>query len=268
MEGVSSERERIAKMIVSGGLDLASETVRRLAQSEPAARADEKLVSWLVSRKPSDEPESWLEALRASPRGASPTLFHAARTYLALGLLRSSEATHGRGGRVGGVPVGAVLLDVGLVDEAAASLYASLAHTPANGRIALLLANALHRLEREEEARDMYRRALRVAPAEVSLDEIEDETVRKLGDHAEPLGLVGDARVWIPAIGYLHDVLPLSAIDPVPGAGFGNGTRAYDLLIAHRGARSPGERMAIRRDLREIAPTFFDALARAGKLDV
>ena len=138
---------------------------------------------------------------------------------------------------------------------------------PGSGRGALLLANALHRLKLDAEARDLYRRALRVAPFEVALEEVEDPEVRGLADLAVQLGIEGDVRPWLPALGYLEDVLPFSGLDPVPGAGFGDGTRLYDLLIAHRGARSPGEKAAIRHALRALSPGLHDALVFARKLD-
>jgi tetratricopeptide (TPR) repeat protein len=245
----------------------------RLADALEALRGapegpDHALVRRLLSLElPAAKPGPWRAALLQQPGDGSEAMQLAARRYLARGLARASELQDGRGALVEGEPVGRFLLDAALPDEAAASLYATLSKKPGSGKAALLLANALHRLERHEEARDAYRRAFRVAPLELPLDGIEDAEVRGLCGLAEPLRLDGDVRAWLPAIGYLEDVLPLSALDPVPGAGFGDASRVYDLIVAHKGARSHPERLAIRRDLRDLAPPLFDALVAARKLD-
>ena len=231
---------------------------------EPRDRA---ALEWLSSRRlPREAPEAWLEALRHRPE-ASSEVDAAVHRALARGLVRASELRDGKGAFVGGEPAGFFLLQAGLPQEAAASLFETLARAPASGRAALHLGNALWALNRPLEARDGYRRALRVAPFEMRLDEIADPEVRDLARHAGSLMLDGDVRAWIPAIGYLRDVLPLSALDPVPGAGYGEATRVYDLLIAHSGARSHGERLAIRRDLQALAPVFYAALVEARKIE-
>jgi len=274
LDSIAADRGRIADLVADGRLDQAAYRSRHLADrntADPRAQADAALVEWLRDTDlPRDRPAAWHDAFREGnlrAKDGSPTVVAAVRRYLARGLVKASDTAGGRGGFLDAEPVGAYLLEAGLVDEAAASLFASLARSPTSGRAALLLGNALHRLERVEEARDAYRRALRTAPFEILLAEIEDEEVRGLADLADELGLEGDVRGWLPVIGYLEDVLPLSALDPVPGAGFGDATRAYDLLIAHKGARSHGERTAIRRDLKSVAPGLFDALLVARKLD-
>lgn len=274
LDSVAADRGRIAELLGDGRLDEAAYRARHLADrhaDDERCRIDAALVEWLRDvNLPRERPAPWRDAFREAnvrSRGGSGTIVSAARRFLARGLVRAADAAEGRGAFLDGEPVGAYLLEAGLVDEAAASLFASLARSATSGRAALLLGNALWRLDRVEEARDAYRRALRVAPFEIVLAEIEDEEVRGLADLADELDLHGDVRAWIPVIGYLEDVLPLSALDPVPGAGFGEATRVYDLLIAHKGARSHGERTAIRRDLKQLAPALFDALLAARKLD-
>ena len=274
LESIAADRGRIAELVAEGRLDQAAYRARHLADRNadlPVCAADAALVEWLRDGAlPRDRPAAWRDAFREGnvrAKEASPAIAGAVRRYLARGLVKASDAAEGRGGFLDAEPVGAYLLEAGLVDEAAASLFASLARSPTSGRAALLLGNALRRLDRIEEARDAYRRALRVAPFEILLAEIEDEEVRGLADLADELEVKGDVRAWIPVLGFLEDVLPLSALDPVPGAGFGDATRVYDLLIAHKGARSHGERTAIRRDLKQLAPALFDALLAARKLD-
>lgn len=273
-DSIAACREEIAGLVGEGRLDQAAFKARRLAEAnegDEACRIDAESLEWLRDADlPRDRPAAWRDAFRegsVSGRGGSADMLAALRRHLARGLAKASEATEGRGSFVEGEPVGVYLLEADLVDEAAASLFASLARNPTSGRAALLLGNALFRLERVEEARDAWRRALRVAPLEIMLAEIEDEEVRSLAELADELELPGDIRPWLPAIGYLEDVLPLSALDPVPGAGFGDATRAYDLLIAHKGARSHGERTAIRRDLKQVASALFESLLAARKLD-
>ncbi|WP_373049557.1 hypothetical protein [Vulgatibacter sp.] len=274
LESIAADRGRIADLVADGRLDQAAYRSRHLADRNAAdarCATDAALVEWLRdSDLPRDRPAAWRDAFREGnvrgKEGSAPILA-AVRRYLARGLVKASDAAEGRGGFLEGEPVGVYLLEAGLVDEAAASLFASLARAPTSGRAALLLGNALRRLERVEEARDAFRRALRVAPFEILLAEIEDEEVRGLADLGDELELPGDVRAWVPVIGFLEDVLPLSALDPVPGAGFGDATRVYDLLIAHKGARSHGERTAIRRDLKQLVPQLFDALLAARKLD-
>lgn len=273
MEKLHSERERVAEWILRGELEkaaaLAWELTSRKGEGLPELEA--RLVVWLARAElPQDRPAAWLGALRMGApqiQEAAPPIDRAALTFLARGLALAAERKDGRGSVVDGEPVGAHLLAAGLIDEAAASLYATVARYPASGRAALLLGNALLRLERLEEARDAYRRAFRVAPLELLIEDVEDQEVRELAEIGEELLLAGDVRAWLPIVGLLEDVLPFSALDPVPGAGFGDGSRAYDLLVAHKGARSHGERTAIRRDLRELAPKLFDALLIARKLD-
>lgn len=274
LDSLAAERGRIADLVAEGRLDQAAFRARHLADRHGAnesCAADAALLEWLRDLAlHRDRPAPWREAFREGnvrSKNASAPVAAAVRRHLARGLVRASDAVEGRGGFLDGEPVGAWLLEAGLVEEAAASLFASLARAPTSGRAALLLGNALFRLERVEEARDAWRRALRVAPTEIVLAEIEDEEVRGLADLADEFDLHGDVRAWIPVLGFLEDVLPLSALDPVPGAGFGDATRAYDLLIAHKGARSHGERTAIRRDLKELAPALFEALLAARKLD-
>lgn len=268
--GESERRRQIADRLLEGSIDRAAALARE--SGEDVIRPEElALIDWLLATElPKDRPAAWLGALRMGMKQLQTVdspIADAVRGHLARGLAMAVERKDGRGSLADGVPVGAYLLEAGLVDEAAASLYATLAKAPANGRAALLLGNALIRLERVEEARDAYRRAFRVAPLELDLAEVEDPEVRELAGLMDELGLEGDPRVWLPSIGLLEDVLPFSALDPVPGAGFGPATRAYDLLIAHKGARSHGERTAIRRDLRELAPELFAALLASRKLD-
>jgi tetratricopeptide (TPR) repeat protein len=273
-ESLETQRGQIVDLIQEGRLDQAAFRAGLLAErlpGEPSCAADATLVAWVRDLDlPKDRPAAWKAAFRlalSQSRGASATVALAVRRYLARGLVRAAEVTEGRGMPLAGEPSGSYLLEVDLPGEAAESLYATLAVQPGSGRGALLLANALYRMKLREEARDLYRRALRVAPFEVALEEIEDPEIRGLADLGPQLGLAGDVRAWMPVLGFLDDVLPFSALDPVPGAGFGDGTRAYDLLIAHRGARSAGERAAIRQDLRELCPALHDALVFAGKLD-
>lgn len=262
--------ERMASLVLSGRLD-PSAPISALERSFPSITLrprDRAALEWLASRRLArSAPEPWAEALRLRPAASSPEVEDALRRVLARGLAHASEIRDGKGAFVGQEPVGAYLLHAGLAKEAAGSLYETLARSPESGRAALHLANALWMLDRHEEARDGYRRAFRVAPFEMRLDEIVDPEVRKLADHGRGLRLSGDVRAWLPAIGYLEDVLPFSALDPVPGKGYGDATRVYDLLIAHSGARSPGERQAIRRDLQALAPVLFAALLEARKLD-
>jgi hypothetical protein len=257
----------MASLLLSGrGAQLAS--IERSFPSIALRPQDRAVLEWLGSRRlPRTEPEPWAEALRDRPPAASADVEAAVHRALARGLVRASELRDGKGAFVDGEPAGYYLLRAGLPEEAAASLFETLARTPGSGRAALHLGNALWALKRPYEARDGYRRALRVAPFEMTLDEIADQEVRELASYARGLMLAGDVRAWIPAIGYLEDVLPLSALDPVPGKGFGEATRVYDLLIAHSGARSHGERLAIRRDLQALAPVFFAALVEARKLE-
>ncbi len=273
-ESLEEGRELIAALIGDGRLDQAAFRARRLVElsgGDPGCIADSTLTEWLLDVDlPKDRPEAWRaafgdDAIRAP--AISATIGGAVRRHLVRGLARAVEGPEGRGALLGGEPVGVFLLAAGLAEEAAASLYATVARMPGNGRAALLLGNALLRLERVEEARDAYRRAFRIAPLELDGAEIDDEEVRDLLPLSVELELPGDPRPWLPVIGLLEDVLPFSALDPVPGAGFGAPTRAYDLLIAHKGARSHGERTAIRRDLRELAPALFDALLLSRKLD-
>lgn len=270
----SRDRARIAELIGEGRLDQASFRARSLAAllvDDPAAAADADVAAWIAAAVlPRDRPGSWRDAYRGAEErltDASAEVDLALRRFLARGLARAAELAGTKGGVLDGEPVGGFLLAASLPEEAAASLYGSIARAPSSGRAALLLGNALLRLERVEEARDAYRRAFRVAPYDLELRSVEDPEVRGLEPLAKDLHLEGDARAWLPAIGLLEDVLPFSALDPVPGAGFGQATRVYDLLIAHKGARSHGERMAIRRDLRELAPELFDALLVSRKLD-
>lgn len=274
LDSLAAERGRIADLLAEGRLDQAAFRARHVADRHGAdarCAADAALVEWLRDRDlPRDRPASWRDAFRegnARSRATSPPVGAAVRRYLARGLVKAADVADGRGAFLDEEPVGAYLLEAGLVEEAAASLFASLARSPTSGRAALLLGNVLFRLERVEEARDAFRRALRVAPFDVVIGEIEDEEVRSLAELADEFSLQGDVRAWLPVLGYLEDVLPLSALDPVPGAGFGDATRAYDLLIAHKGARSHGERTAIRRDLKQVAPELFEALLAARKLD-
>src|SRR5690606_4533348 len=110
----------------------------------------------------------WRGALRlAAGHRASPEVMKAVRRFLARGLAAAVEAEEARGVRADGEPPGLYLLQAELPQDAAASLYVTLSRLPESGRVALLLANALHRLGRQAEARDHYRRALRVAPLEV-----------------------------------------------------------------------------------------------------
>lgn len=273
-DSIATTREEITSLVGEGRLDPAARKARQLTEAhggDEKCNIDAQTLEWLRDATlPKERPAPWRDAFRegsVSGRGGSAEILGAVRRYLARGLARASEAAEGRGAFLEGEPVGVYLLEAGLVDEAAASLFASLARSPTSGRAALLLGNALFRLERVEEARDAWRRALRVAPLEILLAEIEDEEVRSLAELADDLGIIGDVRPWLPAIGYLEDVLPLSALDPVPGAGFGDATRTYDLLIAHKGARSHGERTAIRRDLKQLAPLLFEALLASRKLD-
>ena len=273
-DSLEAQRGQIVDLIKDGRLDQAAFRAGLLAErlpGEPSCSADATLVAWVRDVDlPKDRPAPWKAAFRlalSQAKSASATVALAVRRYLARGLVRAAELSEGRGTPLSGEPPGSFLLEVDLPEEAAESLYATLALLPGSGRAALLLANAMYRLGREEEARDLYRRALRVAPFEVALEEVEDPEVRSLADLAPQLGIAGDVRPWLPALGHLEDVLPFSALDPVPGAGFGDGTRAYDLLVAHRGARSNGERAAIRHDLRELAPGLHDALVFARKLD-
>lgn len=233
--------------------------------------ADRSLLLWLQKTElPRDRVIAWRTSFSESASrigAASPHVALAVRRFLARGLSHSVETLEGRGAIYEGEPLGRFLLEVDLPEEAAASLYASVAREPSSGRAALLLANALVRLGQLEEARDHYRRALRVAPFDLHLEEIEDLELRELASFAGELGIEGDVRPWLPVIGFLEDVLPLSALDPVPGEGFGEATRAYDLIIAHKGARSHGERLAVRRDLAGLAPLLLESLVRARKLD-
>lgn len=265
------ERATVAELIGEGRLDQAAYRARSQAGADAASNADVTATGWLATAVlPRDRPASWRDAFaEANDRfqDISPEVGVAVRRFLARGLARAAELAGLRGNVIDGEPVGGFLLRASLPEEAAASLYATVARMPSSGRAALLLGNALLRLERLEEARDAYRRAFRVAPLELDLAAVEDAEVRALEPLAKDLHLDGDVRAWLPAIGLLEDVLPFSALDPVPGAGFGNATRVYDLLIAHKGARSHGERMAIRRDLRELAPELFDALLISRKLD-
>ncbi len=270
----AAEAQAIADLVDDGRLDQAAFRAARRVEARPedaTARADLEVAEWLRDTDlPAGRAAPWKAAYRLSAKKlsqASPEVAAAVRGHLARGLTRAAEVEGGRAALVGGEPPGAFLLDAGLPDEAAASLFGALAEHPHSGTIPLLLANALHRLGRAEEARDLYRRALRVAPLEVDLARVEDDEVRDLLPVAKALGLPGDPRPWIPAVGWLEDVLPLSALDPVPGAGFGDGTRAYDLLIAHKGARSHGERAAIVKDLEVVAPSLHAALKQARKLD-
>jgi tetratricopeptide (TPR) repeat protein len=273
-DSLESQRGQIVGLIQEGRLDTAAFRAGLLAErlpGEPSCSADATLVAWIRDVDlPKDRPAPWKAAFRlalSQARGASSSVALAVRRYLARGLVRAALVSLGKGAPLAGEPPGSFLLEVDLPDEAAESLYATLAVQPGSGRGALLLANALHRLKLDDEARDLYRRALRVAPFEVALEEVEDPEVRALADLGPQLGIPDDVRPWLPALGYLEDVLPFSALDPVPGAGFGDGTRAYDLLVAHRGARSPGEKAAIRHDLRELCPGLHDALVFARKLE-
>lgn len=262
--------DRMAALVLSGRLDPLAPVVaiERTFPEISLRPRDRSALEWLALRKlPRAEPEPWVEALRLRPAASTPEVEAAIRRVLSRGLARASELRDGKGAFVESEPVGFYLLQADLPDEAAATLFETVARTPGSGRAALHLGNALWRLERPEEARDGYRRAFRVAPFDMRLAEVDDPEVRDLANFAQGLRLSGDARAWIPAIGYLEDVLPLSALDPVPGKGFGEATRAYDLLIAHSGARSHGERQAIRRDLQLLAPVLFAALLEARKLD-
>ncbi|WP_050726585.1 tetratricopeptide repeat protein [Vulgatibacter incomptus] len=273
LENLTIDRGRIADLIAEGRLDHAAYRARHLADrhaDDAGCAADARRVERLVETDlPRDRPVAWAEAFRKAlaETDGSPVVTQAVRRYLARGIARSAEGAPGRAATVEGAPVGAYLLDADLPEEAAASLYAALATSPTNGIAALFLANALLRLGRVEEARDNYRRAFRISPLDLSVEQIADDEVRELVELADELEISGDVRIWLPAIGLLEDVLPFSALDPVPGAGFGDGTRAYDLLVAHKGARSHRERTAIRRDLRELAPALFDALLSSRKLD-
>ncbi|HWV39204.1 MAG TPA: hypothetical protein VN033_12110 [Vulgatibacter sp.] len=268
------DRATIAELIGEGRLDQAAFRARSLAGSgaaDASLAADVDATGWLAAAVlPRDRPAPWRDAfVEASDRfpGTSAEVGLALRRFLARGLARAAHLAGLPGHLVDDEPAGGYLLRASLPEEAAASLYATIARIPSSGRAALLLGNALFRLERVEEARDAYRRAFRVAPLGLDLGAVEDAEVRALEPIAKELHLEGDPRAWLPAIGLLEDVLPFSALDPVPGGGFGPATRAYDLLIAHKGARSHGERMAIRRDLRELAPELFDALLISRKLD-
>lgn len=262
--------ERMASLVLSGRLDRGAplDDLGRAFPSIPLRPRDRSALEWLSSRElPRGAPEAWAEALRLRPAAASPAVEAALRRALARGLANASEIRDGKGAFVGDEPAGFFLLQAGLVKEAAGSLFETVARHPESGRAALHLANALWSLERSEEARDGYRRAFRVAPFEMRLDEVADPEVRELAGYGKGLRLSGDVRAWLPAIGFLEDVLPFSALDPVPGKGYGEATRVYDLLIAHAGARSHGERQAIRRDLQTLAPVLFAALLEARKLD-
>lgn len=262
--------DRMAALALSGRLDPVA-PVAALERTFPhvALRPrDRTALEWLAARRlPRAEPEAWVETLRLRPAASSPEVEAAIRRVLARGLARASELRDGKGAFVEGEPVGAYLLQAGLFAEAAATLFETVAKTPHSGRAALHLGNALWQLDRRDEARDGYRRAFRVAPFEMRLAEVEDPEVRDLARLADGLRLAGDPRAWIPVIGYLEGVLPFSALDPVPGKGYGDATRVYDLLIAHSGARSDGEREAIRRDLQLLAPVLYAALVQARKLD-
>lgn len=267
---VAASLERMASLVLSGRLDPQSPN-SDLERSFPEIRLrtrDRAALEWLSARKlPRSAPEPWTEALRLRPAASTPEVEMALRRVLARGLANASEIRDGKGAFVGNEPAGFYLLHAGLAGEAAASLFETVARSPEKGRAALHLANALWTLGRAEEARDGYRRAFRVSPFEMRLEEVADPEVRGLAERGTGLKLSGDLRAWLPVIGYLEGVLPFSAIDPVPGKGFGDATRAYDLLIAHSGARSSGEREAIRRDLRALAPHLFEALLAARKLD-
>jgi len=275
---VESTRAHVIELIERGSLERAAIMARELAgghPEEPSLDAEAGMVEWLRGQElPRDRLDPWLEALRqriaadeTHTTENDSSVAAAIRAFLARGMSQVVESRDGRGSLVDGLPVGCYLLEAGLAEEAAASLYATSARFPANGAAALALGNALLRLGQLEEARDAYRRAFRVAPFDLELGQVEDEEVRELAELTAELELEGDPRAWLPAIGLLEDVLPFSALDPVPGAGFGTPSRVYDLLIAHKGARSHGERTAIRRDLRELAPKLFDALLTARKLD-
>ena len=257
----------IEELILGGRLDQAA--YRAAARAD--ADADAALLVWLRDfNLPRERGAPWRSAFRlasAQLRAASPSIAVAVRKYLARGFARAVELEGGRGALSGGESPGAYLLLAELPGEAAEVLFANLAREPASGPVALLLANALHRLGRPRRRRGIYyRRALRVAPLAVDLTQIEDEEVRSLVTLATNLGLPGDPRPWLPALGWLEELLrsprwircrgPASATAPAPTI----------LLIAHKGSRSHGERAAILRDLQALAPSFFAALGAAGKL--
>ncbi len=261
------EREDpIAALVADGAVAAAA----RRAEAE-GLQDDAPLLAWLAAARLIEgvtAPWNGARLAFAAHRGAArPEIARAVHRHLARGYVRASDLEFGPGALHDGAPAALELLAAELPREAAEGLFATLSRHPRSAVAALGLANALHRLGRVEEARDHYRRALRVGPLGVPLESIEDPEVRALAAVAAELRLPGDARVWMPICGVLEDVLPLSALDPVPGNGFGDGTRAFDLLIAHKGAKSPAERAAVRRDLQQLAPSLFAALQDAQKLD-
>lgn len=257
----------IAQLVEDGAVAAAC----RRAEGEGLA-AELPLLRWLADQPLLEgvtAPWSTARAARAAHVGeARPEVALAVHRHLARGLVRACDLEHGPGALLGTEPPALELLAAELPAEAAEALFATLSRHPRSAAAALGLGNALHRLGRTPEARDHYRRALRVGPQLVPLEAIEDPDVRGLATVAAELRLPGDARIWMPICGVLEDVLPLSALDPVPGNGFGDGTRAFDLLIAHKGAKSPAERAAVRRDLQLLAPALFAALQEAQKLDL
>lgn len=266
-EPPEARADPIAALVEDGAVSAAA----KRAEAE-GLLADVPLLQWFAAQPLLEGVTApWLaaRAQRASHLGAArPEIAAAVHRHLARGLVRACDLEHGPGALLGTEPPALELLAAGLPAEAAEALFATLSRHPRSAAAALGLGNALHRLDRTLEARDHYRRALRVGPLLVPLEAIEDPDVRALATVAAELRLPGDPRIWMPICGVLEDVLPLSALDPVPGNGFGDGTRAFDLLIAHKGAKSPAERAAVRRDLQLLAPALFAALQEAQKLDL
>jgi hypothetical protein len=186
----------------------------------------------------------------------------------------ANEARHMRGEsvEVAGHPLAYLLLETGLLDEAARLLSDRRQHAPC-ARDMFLHAD-LHVLRGEHGvARVLYRSALLMNPYHAYFERIRDQEVRALPEVARyELEIEDDPRAWSAAAGMVTGVLPIHpgthemrASNPAPGEASDAlaRARAFAAALAEAfTARASGDQRAViaaRGVMRQLAPTLFAA---------
>lgn len=180
-----------------------------------------------------------------------------------------AERECGPGATVGGVPAGWHWLRAGEPAMAEASLRATLAREPADGRARGYLADALTVQGRSDEARAGYRDALATAPYAVDLAAVVDELVRDLPRAAEIDYEIPDTPVeWSAAVGLVAGVfgwpedLPAEAFEAHELAGLPPGLQFYRWLVRERASQDLDARVACRRAMKALCPGLLAARLR------
>jgi tetratricopeptide (TPR) repeat protein len=183
-------------------------------------------------------------------------------------LAEAAEHRDGPGCEVDGVPVGLHYLAAGNLQEAERAIRDALRRSRDDARLTAYLGDVLFEMNEIPLARRSYLCAFLAEPERVDLGHLKDPDVASLLAIAEnEYEIEGDVSDWIAAVGVVEGLFPvpgrtLPGLDDPMSATLSSrtpGSLFYKLICDERSARELDERVTLRRQMKAVCPTLFEA---------